>query len=79
MKKPTLIPRTAKEATKIGHKKIGKRARVALLHAHGANISSSNAQPGDIAWVGPCESTGTRVVCYYDANMNPSDCRNQPC
>jgi hypothetical protein len=79
MKRPIHIPRTAKEASDAGHKKISKTAKSALVHAKGAHISSNNAQPGDVAWVGPCESTGTRVVCYYDKNLDPSDCRNQPC
>jgi hypothetical protein len=83
MKKPVHVPRTANEATKKGHRKIPKRLETAVARARsahlGANISASNAKPGDVAWVGPCEASGTRVVCYYDQNMNPSDCRNQPC
>ena len=79
MKKVHRIPRTAKEAARQGHKKLSKKATAALNHAKGAHIASNNAQPGDVAWIGPCESTGTRIVCYYDENMDPKRCTNQPC
>jgi hypothetical protein len=41
-------------------------------------ISATKAIPGDIAWVGPCEH-GVRIVCYYDEDMKPTDCRMAPC
>ncbi len=47
--------------------------------AKGTTFSKSDAEPGDIAWSGPCEESGTHVVCYYDENMDPSICRNEPC
>ncbi len=77
------IPRTASEATKRGHAKtenfsLGK-AMADLSNKMGTHFAAANAKPGDIAWVGPCEASGTRVVCYYDEAMQPTDCRNQPC
>jgi hypothetical protein len=77
--KPRHIPRTAAQAAAGDHRKLSKKQAKALLHEKGAHLSPNGAKPGDIAWVGPCESTGTRVICYYDRNMDPSDCRNVPC
>ena len=75
------VARTAVEADDRGHEKtlnfrldnlnIDKRNR-------GLMISAASARPGDIAWAGPCIN-GMRIVCYYDVNMDPSDCRNVPC
>jgi hypothetical protein len=81
MKKPTPrnIPRTATEAAARGHRKLSKKRAQGIIHEKGAHLSPKEAKPGDIAWMGPCESTGTRVICYYDQNMDPSDCRNVPC
>jgi hypothetical protein len=77
------IPRTAEEATARGHQKAGNfnlaHAMADLSNKMGTHFSATNAKPGDVAWSGPCEASGTRVVCYYDADMQPTDCRNVPC
>jgi hypothetical protein len=81
MKRPKRVARTASEADERGHEPLQQFSLKKLSAAKrnkGAHLSSDNAKPGDIAWVGPCEN-GSRIVCYYDENMNPSDCRNQPC
>ena len=83
MRKPSHIPRTASEARKRGHKKITKKAAATIVRAQnshvGTHLSSNNANPGDVAWIGPCEASGTRIICYYDQNMDPSDCKDVPC
>jgi hypothetical protein len=81
MKKRTRVPKNAiprhvKEADERGHEKVA--ALKAADRAKGAHISSSNAKPGDVAYVGPCEDS-QRIVCYYDQNMLPKCCRTQPC
>jgi hypothetical protein len=68
------VPRVSSASKKMGHPKIPKPKSF----AKGVHISQKHAAPGDVAWVGPCEGQ-TRIVCYYDENMDPSDCRNQPC
>jgi len=68
------IPRVASASKKLGHSKAAKPKSF----AGGAHLSPKHAAPGDVAWIGPCDGN-TRVVCYYDENMDPSDCRNQPC
>jgi hypothetical protein len=35
------------------------------------------AKPGDVAFIGPAQN-GNRVMCYYDANLQPTICRNVP-
>ena len=70
------VPRHTSEADRLGHAKI-KNLQSALM-AQGVHLSTNNAKPGDVAWVGPCVN-GNRIVCYYDQNMDPSDCRNQSC
>ena len=77
-----LIPRTASEASQNGHplaQAFGVDVQAAIPTARGMHFSSASAKPGDVAWVGPCEASGTRVVCYYDQAMEPTDCRNVPC
>jgi hypothetical protein len=68
------VPRVASVSKQMGHPKVPKPESF----AKGVHISPKHAAPGDVAWVGPCEGK-TRIVCYYDENMDPSDCRNQPC
>ena len=79
----TAIPRNVTEAEQRGHAKTEGFNLSSFTASHaakaGTHLSPSNAKPGDVAWVGPCEEGGTRIVCYYDQNMDPSDCRNQPC
>lgn len=68
------IPRVVSASKKLGHKEVPKPKSF----AGGLSLSHQHAAPGDIAWVGPCEGN-TRIVCYYDENMDPSRCTNQPC
>jgi hypothetical protein len=68
------VPRVASASKKLGHKSVAKPSSF----ANGVNISQKHAAPGDVAWIGPCEG-GNRIVCYFDENMDPSDCRNQSC
>jgi hypothetical protein len=75
------VARTAAEADERGH----ERARnfsindlTAAEKKHWTQLSPKHAKPGDVAWTGPCID-GIRIVCYYDANMDPSDCRNHSC
>jgi hypothetical protein len=68
------IPRVSSSSKKMGHPKVAKPKSL----AKGVQLSQQHAAPGDIAWIGPCNN-GTRIVCYYDDNMDPKDCRNQPC
>lgn len=70
------VARHVKEADERRHEEVKRPS--AAARAMGAHLSPANAKPGDIAYIGPCEN-GTRIVCYYDANMLPSDCRSQPC
>lgn len=70
------VARNVKEADKRGHASVPRPK--AADRAKGAHLSSSTAKPGDVAYIGPCEN-GTRIVCYYDQNMLPSNCRSQPC
>ena len=80
-KRHRTIARTVGEAKRRGHRKISNvrlSTMAASARSQGVHLSTSGAQPGDIAWAGPCVN-GNRIVCYYDQNMNPSDCRNQPC
>lgn len=56
------------------------------LHQHiaavqrqmGTHFSPEGKQPGDIAWTGPCEN-GSQMVCRFDQDMQPSDCKPEPC
>jgi len=56
------------------------------LHKHLAEMqqkmgmlqSPDGKKPGDIAWEGPCEN-GTRMVCRFDADMQPSICKPESC
>jgi len=76
-----VTPRTANEADQLGHSKASNFNLVSLGHEEkqkGVHMSAQGAKPGDVAWMGPCVA-GIRIVCYYDQNMDPSDCRNQPC
>jgi hypothetical protein len=79
----TAIPRTAAEATNRGYgQAIGFRLDGFLNgfdNVLGTHFTRDNARKNSIAWIGPCEDGGTRVVCYYDASMQPTDCRNIPC
>ena len=68
------VPRVVSASKKMGNKKAAKPKSL----ANGVHISPKHAAPGDVAWIGPCEN-GTRIVCYFDENMDPSDCHNQPC
>ncbi len=77
MRKKAQIARTAKHADDRGHEKVAKRV-TAAQRAKGAHFAAEGAKPGDVAWVGPCQG-GTRIVCYYNSDMQPSDCRNQSC
>jgi hypothetical protein len=75
------VARTVGEAKRRGHKKISNAKLTAMTASEKKNrmhFSRRDAKPGDIAWAGPCVN-GNRIVCYYDPNMDPSDCRNQPC
>jgi hypothetical protein len=75
------IPRTFAEAKDRGHKKMRNVSLKAMKSAEksaGVMLSAVGANPGDVAWVGPCID-GRRRVCYYDANMQPSDCHSEPC
>jgi hypothetical protein len=68
------IPRVSAASKKMGHRKVAKpKSLVAGVH-----LAAQHAAPGDVAWIGDCKN-GVRLVCYYDDNMDPSDCRNQPC
>lgn len=70
------VPRTVAEADERGHAKIAMPSKAKMAKGH--SLSITNAQPGDVAYVGPCEN-GQKTVCYYDARMLPSDCRQQDC
>jgi hypothetical protein len=70
------VPRTVAEADVHKHAKVPMPSAKDM--AGGTHMSVQGAQVGDVAYVGPCEA-GTRIVCYYDQNLDPSDCRNQPC
>lgn len=81
MKKFKGVARTAGEATRRGHSQARNLSLADISAAEkrkGTHFSRTDAKPGDIAWMGPCDD-GSRIVCYYDDNMDPSDCRNQPC
>lgn len=78
-KKPAPLARTVDESDHMGHQPASGFRLTASRRKLGVEVSPANAKPGDIAWIGPCEATGTRVVCYYDANLDPTDCRNQRC
>lgn len=79
----TPIPRNSAEADQLSHPKVESfnlaKLTADLAKQAGTHFSAKTASEGDVAWVGPCEEGGTRVVCYYDKNLDPSDCRNQPC
>jgi hypothetical protein len=82
MKRTRKICRTAREAEARGAESLENFQISGLRRSARSNaieFSKRNAKPGDIAWIGPCEDTGTRIVCYYDANMDPSDCKNERC
>jgi hypothetical protein len=68
------VPRVSSVCEKMGYKKVSKPKSF----KKGVHISPKHAAPGDVAWVGDCEGK-TRRVCYFDVNMDPSDCRNVPC
>lgn len=78
----TTIPRTVAQAKKQRHAKIRNLSLEKLgpeRRVGGIALAAAGAKPGDIAWIGPCEPHGKRVICYYDANLDPSDCRSIPC
>lgn len=82
MTSETTIPRTVAQAKKQRHAKIRNLSFAKLAPERregGIALSATGAKPGDIAWIGPCEPNGKRVICYYDANLDPSDCRNISC
>lgn len=70
----TTIPRTVTEAQAAGHPKSNK----APAKKVGATLSKQNAQPGDVGFIGPCVDK-IRIVCYLDANLQPTDCHDVPC
>lgn len=78
----SVIPRTVHEANQQGYMKV-EGFRISDLSRREkqrwTQVSPKFARPGDVAWVGPCEDSGTRIVCYYDDNLDPSDCRNERC
>jgi hypothetical protein len=81
MAKSKGIARTSAEAKRRGAKIIPKLSLKTMVKADkeaGVVFSKASAQPGDIAWMGPCVG-GRRIVCYFDENMDPSDCRSQSC
>jgi hypothetical protein len=53
---------------------LSKDAREALLEHI---VPTSKSKTGELAWTGP-EVGGTRLVCYFDANGAPTDCRQIP-
>jgi hypothetical protein len=73
------IPRTSAEAKKRKFKKTARPDAADPRFKGSISFSKAQARPGDVAFIGPCEPTGTRVICFYDENMDPSDCRNVPC
>jgi hypothetical protein len=67
-------------------RKATRRPKAFDLHSHLANLqrqmgtlySTAGQGPGDVAWRGPCEG-GTQMVCRFDRDMLPTDCKPEPC
>jgi hypothetical protein len=79
-KKP--VPRTHAAAKKAGHapaQSFSLWSEMAEVSRRlGTHFPPQEASLGHIAWEGPCEG-GTKVVCYYDEDMQPTRCFNVPC
>jgi hypothetical protein len=70
MTSKTHVPRTLAAAKKAGHP--------AAKSPTETRLSPEGAKPGDIASIGPCEK-GNRIICYFDEDMEPTNCVNVPC